>query len=540
MTTGVPPGAGFELTDGAWLRALAGGLNVGQISGFTANVSSSQSGGAQIPSGIALVEVDTSVTLGSVILPYAIAGTVLTIINNTLNQLYVYANPTFNRLTGTLDTINQSGSNSTPFTGVTASNSNVPVVTFYCAKNGLWLTGPFNISAGGGSGTVTSVGMTVPTGLTVSGSPILSSGTLAVSWLGQIPTGQMPAFSGDVTTSAGSTVSTISAGAVTLTKMANLAGLTVIGNASGSSAVPAALTQTQLTGLINNFTATLSGGVPASGGGTTSFLRADGNWAVPPGGGGSGTVTSVALSAPTGLSVSGSPITTSGTLTLSWSGTIPAAQIPTFSASVNGGVAASGGGTTNFLRADGTWAAPPGGGGGSGTVTSVAMTVPTGLAISGSPITTSGTLAVTWSGTIPAAQVPTFTSTVNGGVPASGGGSTNFMRADGTWAVPTVGGGGSAAFIYENASFGATAQTGYLVDTSGGAITVTLPASPSQGAQIQLMDALNTWAAHNVTLAGNGSNIVFSSGNTILFRTGSVVLLSYINSTIGWNIWSLA
>ena len=34
-------------------------------------------------------------------------------------------------------------------------------------------------------------------------------------------------------------------------------------------------------------------------------------------------------------------------------------------------------------------------GGGSGTVTSVAMTVPTGLSISGSPITTSGTLGLT-------------------------------------------------------------------------------------------------------------------------------------------------
>lgn len=37
------------------------------------------------------------------------------------------------------------------------------------------------------------------------------------------------------------------------------------------------------------------------------------------------------------------------------------------------------------------------GGGGSGTVTSVAMTVPTGLSIAGSPITTTGTLALTFS-----------------------------------------------------------------------------------------------------------------------------------------------
>jgi hypothetical protein len=45
--------------------------------------------------------------------------------------------------------------------------------------------------------------------------------------------------------------------------------------------------------------------------------------------------------------------------------------------------------------------------GGTGTVTSVGMTVPTGLAIGGQPITTSGTLALTWSGTIPVAQIPT-------------------------------------------------------------------------------------------------------------------------------------
>jgi hypothetical protein len=49
---------------------------------------------------------------------------------------------------------------------------------------------------------------------------------------------------------------------------------------------------------------------------------------------------------------------------------------------------------TTFLRGDGTWAVPSGGGG-SGTVTSVALTVPTGFSVAGSPVITSGTLAVT-------------------------------------------------------------------------------------------------------------------------------------------------
>lgn len=50
------------------------------------------------------------------------------------------------------------------------------------------------------------------------------------------------------------------------------------------------------------------------------------------------------------------------------------------------------GGITYDLSADRTWS----GGGGGGSVTSVAMSVPTGFSIAGSPITTSGTLALTF------------------------------------------------------------------------------------------------------------------------------------------------
>ena len=48
---------------------------------------------------------------------------------------------------------------------------------------------------------------------------------------------------------------------------------------------------------------------------------------------------------------------------------IAPSALPVFTSTVNGITPASGGGTTNFLRADGTWAAPPGTGGG-GSVTS--------------------------------------------------------------------------------------------------------------------------------------------------------------------------
>jgi hypothetical protein len=94
-----------------------------------------------------------------------------------------------------------------------------------------------------------------------------------------------------------------------------------------------------------------------------------------------GTVTSVAASAGTGISISGSPITTSGTLTIT--NTAPDQVV-----ALTGGTGISISGTyPNFTI---TNSSPSSG----GTVTSVAMTVPTGLSVTGTPITSSGTLAV--------------------------------------------------------------------------------------------------------------------------------------------------
>lgn len=60
--------------------------------------------------------------------------------------------------------------------------------------------------------------------------------------------------------------------------------------------------------------------------------------------------------------ISGANLTSLNASNLS-SGTVAAARLPTFGAAAAGIVGASGGGTTNFLRADGTWAAPASGGG---------------------------------------------------------------------------------------------------------------------------------------------------------------------------------
>lgn len=131
-----------------------------------------------------------------------------------------------------------------------------------------------------------------------------------------------------------------------------------------------------------------------------------------------GTVTSVGLTMPSIFSVAGSPVTTSGTLAVTlttetanfvFSGpTTGAAATPTFRALVTADLPA-----------------------GTGTVTSVAMTVPAIFSVAGSPVTTSGTLALSlateaanliFAGpTTGIAATPTFRALVTADLPAGVG-----------------------------------------------------------------------------------------------------------------------
>ena len=105
------------------------------------------------------------------------------------------------------------------------------------------------------------------------------------------------------------------------------------------------------------------------------------------------------------------------------SGTATSGQLPSFGSAAAGIVPASGGGTTNFLRADGTWTAPP-----PGTVTSVGLALPSSiLTVTGSPVTGSGTLTGTlatqtanyvWAGPVSGSAVaPAFRALVGADLP---------------------------------------------------------------------------------------------------------------------------
>ena len=100
-------------------------------------------------------------------------------------------------------------------------------------------------------------------------------------------TNQTITLSGDVTGSGVTSITTaISNNAVTYQKLQDVSATNrFIGRISSGSGDAEELTGTQATTLLDVFTSSLKGLVPASGGGTTNFLRADGTWATPPGGG---------------------------------------------------------------------------------------------------------------------------------------------------------------------------------------------------------------------------------------------------------------
>lgn len=61
--------------------------------------------------------------------------------------------------------------------------------------------------------------------------------------------------------------------------------------------------------------------------------------------------------------------------------------------------------------------------------------------------------------------------------------------------------------ISANATLDANTDHVVLVDVSGGAVTVTLPAAPADGAIFQIKDMMGNAEAENITIAGNGKNI---------------------------------
>ena len=139
-----------------------------------------------------------------------------------------------------------------------------------------------------------------------------------------------------------------------------------------------------------------------------------------------------------------------------------------------------------------------------------------------SPRTNCGTVQLGDSGdtiTIPAGATITNNGT------AAGFGATGAASWDTT--VKTTG-------------FTAVSGVGYFVNTTSGAITVTLPASPSAGAVVAVSDYAGTADTNAITIGRNGSNINGAAADLDIQQENSAVTLVYVDGTQGWKVTDTA
>jgi len=91
--------------------------------------------------------------------------------------------------------------------------------------------------------------------------------------------------------------------------------------------------------------------------------------------------------------------------------------------------------------------------------------------------------------------------------------------------------------VYRVVSSNITTQPGaaLLVDTSGGARTITLPASPATGAEVSFIDADYTFDTNALTVGRNGSNIANAAADLVVNTEGAGFTLVYSgDATVGW------
>jgi hypothetical protein len=457
------------------------------------------------------------------------------------------ANGDITSLTGltTPLSISQGGTGAT--TANSAFNALAPSQT---SQSGKYLTtdGTNTSWAANPLGTVTSVAVSGgTTGLTTSGGPITTSGTITLAGTLAVANGGT-----GVTTSSGAnsvvlrdadsniTVNSVfegyssvaAAGTTTVLTASSIPSYVVTGSGGQTFQLPNATTlplgalftfnNNQSSGAItvNNASSTLVVSVP-SGGYTTVTLLANGTSA--------GTWDRHDQT-PANVSWSTNTFDYSGSITsATWNGATVAINRggtgqTTANAAFNALAPSQTGNSGKYLTTDGSntsWATNP-----LGTVTSVAATVPSFLSIAGSPITTSGTLAISLSGTaLPTTSGGTgLTSFTSGGVVYA---SSSSALATGS-ALTFDGNNNLALNSASNVTLNLTSTSGYsqLVFTGG-----------SSANYIVSDDPLSFYVGGSEIFRATSSSLYTASGINVAFGASSsatrLLLATDDSSTIG-------
>ena len=170
-----------------------------------------------------------------------------------------------------------------------------------------------------------------------------------------------------------------------------------------------------------------------------------------------------------------------------------------------------------------------------GSITGLGTGVATALAVNvgsaGAPVVNGGALGTPSSGeltnctSIPAGNLTGTVATARLGTGTAD--ATTYLRGDATWA--TVGG---PNYTLKTANYTAVAGDKIAANTSGGAFTITLPASPVDGDSVEIIPAVRP-LANFLTINRNGKTIN-GSANNVVFQTNMCGVRFLYTATGGW------
>ena len=109
-----------------------------------------------------------------------------------------------------------------------------------------------------------------------------------------------------------------------------------------------------------------------------------------------------------------------------------------------------------------------------------------------------------------------------------------FLSTDGTnwYEIQTQG----SDWLTKTGTYTAFAGDKIFANTTGGAFTITLPASPTIGDEVRFVDLANHFDTNNLTVGRNSEKIDGATSDLTVATEGAAFALVYSGSTYGWKL----
>ena len=120
-------------------------------------------------------------------------------------------------------------------------------------------------------------------------------------------------------------------------------------------------------------------------------------------------------------------------------------------------------------------------------------------------------------------------------LPAATGSANQILTTNGSGVLSFADNSGGTSWVaVKTSTYTASAGEGVFANTTGGAFTVNLPASPSLGDEVSIKDYAGTFDTNNLTVGRNSQPIEGVAADLTVSIEGAGFTLAYSDSTQGW------